>query len=57
MLSDEQNSIGIIQCEHARREIGEVDDAVDPWGAIWSGDLVMPDRDPCVLVRDPSRSP
>ena len=52
MLADEQDPILIVEDDHADRQVGEVDEAVDPGLAVRAGDLVVPDGDPGVLVGD-----
>ena len=52
MLADEQDAIRVVEREHAGRQVGEMDDAVDAGRAVGPGHLVVPDRDPGVLVGD-----
>ena len=52
VLADEEDAVGVIECEHAGRQVGEMDDAVDARGAVGPGHLVVPDGDPGVLVGD-----
>ena len=57
MLADEQDDPVVgVEGDHAGREVREVDDAVDPGGSVGPRDLVVPDRDPRVLVGDASGS-
>ncbi len=53
MLPDEEDPIGVVEDDDAGREVGEMDHAVDPGGAVRTSHLVVPDRDPGVLVGDP----
>src|SRR3954470_20976423 len=50
MLADEQDSIVGIDDDHARGEVGEVNDAVDAGTPVGTVDLVVPDSDPWVRV-------
>ena len=52
VLPDEEDPVLVVEDEDAGREVGEVDDAVDARLAVRPGDLVVPDRDPRVLVGD-----
>ena len=50
VLADEEDAIVLVEDDDARGEVREVDDAVDAGAAVGPGDLVVPDRDPGVLV-------
>ena len=52
VLADEQDAAVVIEHQHAGREVLEMDDAVDPGLAVRAGHLVVPDRDPRVVVGD-----
>ena len=52
VLPDEEDAVLVVEDQDACREVGEVDDAVDARLAVRPGDLVVPDRDPGVLVGD-----
>ena len=52
MLTDEKDPIVVIDGQHAGRQVGEMDDAIDSRGAVGPGHLVVPDGDPGVLVAD-----
>ena len=54
MLADEHDAIVRIEDDDARRQVVEVDDAVDPRTAVGPRDLVVPHGDPGVLVGDPA---
>ena len=56
VLADQHDPIVAVEDDHADRDIGEVDDAVDPGAAVRSVDLIVPDRDPRVRVLDLARS-
>ena len=56
VLADEQDPVVIVEDDDARGEVREVDDAVDARAAVGPVDLVVPDRDPGVLVRDAPRA-
>ena len=53
MLADEEDPVELVENQDARRQVGEVDDAIDPGQTIRPDHLVMPDRDPRVLIGHP----
>src|SRR5918996_1644102 len=49
MLPDQHDPVVIVEGDHARGKILEMNDAVDAGVAVGSGAIVVPDRDPRVL--------
>ena len=56
MLADEQHAVALVDGEDPGRQVREVDHAVDPGAAVGPGHLVVPDRDPGVVIADPARA-
>ena len=52
MLPDEQDAVVVVEDEDARREVREMDDAVDARRAVGAGHIVVPEGEPRVLVGD-----
>ena len=56
MLPDQSDAILGIDGDDPGRDVLEVDDAVDPRLPVGPDDLVVPDRQPRVLIGDPART-
>ena len=52
VLADEHDAVVVVDSDDADGRVGEMDDPLDPGAAVGPGDLVVPDRDPGVLVGD-----